>query len=385
MKQQIPHHEQVDESFEALSLPVHRASTIVFRSTREFLTRKSRLYDGYAYGLYGTPTTREVERRVAATEGGIRCLIVPSGLAAITLPVLALTQSGDELLVADCAYGPTREFCNSHASRFGIRANFVAADAAELAPYTRGNTRLVLLESPGSYTMEIQEIAKICEQAHAIGALVLCDNTWGFGSSCLFDHGVDIVSTALSKYAAGHSDVCMGSITVRDESLYRSLKDSITCLGVGVSSDDAYLVARGLDSLNVRLDEHSRRALDVSRWLRQQPGIQAVMYPADPDDDQYARYRRYFRRGNGLLSFVPCNQNLQDLERALDSLKLFRLGASWGGTNSLVAISRLGPARTVSRRFADNYILRLHIGLEAESAIRAELEVLITQLNQGGR
>ena len=381
MKQQIPHHERVDESFEALSIPVHRASTLVFQSTRDFLNRKSRLYDGYSYGLYGTPTTRELERRIAATEGGNRCLIVPSGLAAITLPVLALAQSGDELLVADCVYGPTREFCNTHASRFGINAKFLVADADELASLKGSKTRLVLLEAPGSYTMEIQDIEKICEEAHAVGALVLCDNTWGFGSTCLFDHGVDIVSTALSKYAAGHSDVCMGSITVRDEGLYRVLKDAITCMGIGVSADDAYLVSRGLESLNVRLDEHARRALDVSRWLRQQKGVQSVMHPADPDDDQYPRYRRYFRRGNGLVSFVPANQKIQDLEQALDSLKLFRLGASWGGTNSLVAINRLGSARSLSRRFADAYIVRLHMGLEDEAALRAELEVLIRQLN----
>ncbi|MFN5723292.1 MAG: trans-sulfuration enzyme family protein [Betaproteobacteria bacterium] len=373
--------EGFDQSFDALTMPVYRASTVVFGSTREFLSRRSRLYDGFSYGLYGTPTTRELEVRVAAIEGGTRSLVVPSGLAAMTAPILSLVQKGQEVLVADCVYGPTRDFCVAAEARFGMRTRFIAADAGSLLGHISSQTRLVILESPGSYTMEIQDIDMICREAHGVGALVMVDNTWGFGSSNLFEHGVDIVSTALSKYGAAHSDVCMGSITVRDEALYRALKDGVTGLGMGVSSDDAYLVARGLETLDVRLTEHARRGLAVSRWLRQQIGVETVMYPGDPNDVQHGQFRRYFRRANGLVSFIPVVQDLALLEQALDSMVLFRLGASWGGTSSLVAINKLDAARSISRQYAQHYIIRLHIGLEDEGSIMSDLQQALARID----
>ena len=368
------------QDFNALNVAVHRASTVVFETTAAFMSRRSQLFDGFSYGLYGTPTTRALETTVARIDGGTRAMLLPSGLAAVTHATLALLTPGDQVLVADCVYGPTREHCAAMLRRLGIRVDFFAPDASDIRPLMDERTRLVILESPGSYSMEIQDIAALCAQAHVGGALVLADNTWGFGNTDLFAHGVDVVSTALSKYAGGHSDVCMGSVTVRDEALFRKLKAFFAALGAGVSSDDAYLVQRGIGTLDVRLAEHARRGAAVSHWLREQPGIAAVLNPADPGDSGHARFQRFFKRGNGLVSFVPERQDLPALAAMIDGLAHFRIGASWGGTESLVALADLSAARSVRARKSGNFVVRLHVGLEPFDALLEDLRLGLDRL-----
>lgn len=364
------------ERFQSLTTPVHRASTLVFANTATFLQRKSQLFDGYSYGLYGTPTTRALEAAVADIEGGQRTVVVPSGLAAITHPLLALLKSGDHVLAADCVYGPTREFLLTVLARLGIEVTFIAADAESIAAQLRPTTRLVVLESPGYYTMEIQDIAPICEQAHAAGCLVLLDNAWGFGASRMFEHGIDLVCTPLSKYASGHSDVCMGAITVRDDALFRQIKTFTAAVGSGVSSDDAYLVLRGLETLSVRLAEHARQGLAVSEWMATQPQVARVFNPALPGDTQHARYRKYFSSGNGLFSVLLREARLPALSAMLDGYRHFRIGASYGGTHSLVAIANLDAARTAGSSPPRGYVLRYHVGLEP-------LDTLLDDLRAG--
>ncbi|MEO8120846.1 MAG: PLP-dependent transferase, partial [Rhodoferax sp.] len=339
-------------------------------------------FDGYSYGLYGTPTTRSLETRIAEIEGARRSILVPSGLAALTHPLLALLKSGDSVLMADCVYGPTRNFALRNLAPNGIEVSFVAANAASIAEQLRPNTRLVVLESPGSLTMEIQDISVICKEAHAVDALVMVDNTWGFGASQLFQHGVDIVSTALSKYAGGHSDVCMGSMSVADESLYRKLKSFATGLGTGVSSDDAYLVLRGTETLELRLAEHARRGLLISTWLAEQPQVLQVRNPALPGDEYHSRFRKYFNSGNGLISVLLKESRLERLSAMLDGYRHFRIGASWGGTHSLVALADLRPARTVAPLNHDAFIVRFHIGLEPIAALFEDLKQGLERLAQ---
>lgn len=363
-------------SFKSLSVPVHRASTLLFDSAETFLQRRANLFDGYSYGLYGTPTTRALEQRVAEIEGGSRSVVVPSGLASITHALLALLNSGDHILVADCVYGPTREFVLTVLTRLGIEVGFIPADAATITDHLRPTTRLVLLESPGYYTMEIQDIAPICQEAHAAGCLVLLDNAWGFGASSMFTHGVDILCTPLSKYASGHSDVCMGAITTQDEALFRQIKTFTAGIGSGVSADDAYLVLRGLESLQVRLAEHARRGLHVSEWLAQQPQVIRVLNPALPDDAQHARFDKYFRSGNGLLSVLLKDAKLPEISAMLDGYGHFRIGGSYGGTHSLVAIADLSNARTLSPAPGNGLVVRYHIGLEP-------LDMLLDDLGKG--
>ena len=362
--------------FKSLSVPVHRASTLLFPTTQAFLDRKTNLFDGYSYGLYGTPTTRELEQRIAEIEGGARTIVVPSGLASITHTLLALLKTGDHVLVADCVYGPTREFVQTCLSRLGIEYDFIPADAASVKPWLRSTTRLVVLESPGYYSMDIQDIAPICVEAHETGALVMLDNAWGFGASNLFLHGVDIVCTPLSKYASGHSDVCMGGITVKNEKLFRQIKTFTAGVGTGVSADDAYLVLRGLETLYVRLAEHARAGLAVSKWLSQQPQVARVFNPALPSDRQHARFVKYFRAGNGLLSIQLKHSRLAAVSAMIDGYEHFRIGASYGGTHSLVAVADLAGSRLASPLNAGGLIVRYNIGLEP-------LELLIEDLRKG--
>ena len=369
--------------FNALNVAVHRASTLVFDSTEAFLSRKDLLFDGFSYGLYGTPTTRALEERVAEIENGRRSILVPSGLAALTHPMLSMLGQGDHVLVADCVYGPLRVFCATTLERLGISVTFFRADAHSIAALLTDRTKLVVMESPGSLTMEIQEIGAVCDEAHAVGALVMMDNTWGFGSSDMFGHGVDLVSTALSKYACGHSDICMGSVTVKDEDLYRKLKRCIAGLGCGVSSDDAYLVLRGLSTLEVRLAEHARRGLELTRWLRTRPEVRAIMNPADPDDRWHERFRRYFSRGNGLLSVVLETRDMRAIARMLDGFNHFRIGASWGGTTSLVALAELSAVRSVERPPQGSFVIRFHMGLEEPvDVLFADLEAGFARLGE---
>jgi cystathionine beta-lyase len=360
--------------FEALTVPVHRATTVVYRSAHEFLNRSQRLLEGFSYGLYGNPTVKTLEWRVSEVEGGTHTMLVPSGLAAITLPLLACLRCGDHVLIADCVYGPTKEFCKGVLSRFGITHSIFPSDAGSIEPWLNDQTRLVLLESPGSYSMEIQDISVIAAQARGHGALVMMDNTWGFGRTNLFEHGIDIVSTALSKYASGHSDVCLGACTVSGPELFDRLRTSMILLGIGVSADDAYLVLRGLQTLDVRLNHHARHGYDVAKWLTTHPAVDTVFYPALETDSQHARYKRFFSGSNGVISLVLKERDPARIECFVDALRVFRIGASWGGTQSLIALTNMADARTAGRWPQGPWVIRLHIGLEPLATLIEDLE-----------
>lgn len=383
MRSQISHLQvSPPAEFRPLNTPVHRASTLTFANVQDFLKRKERLFNGFSYGLYGTPTTRELEQQVATIEGGLHCCAVSSGLLAVTQPLLSLLKQGDHILAVDCVYGPTREFCRDVLAQYGIECTFVPADAASIASWIKPNTRLVILESPGSYTMELQDTAAICEQAHAQRALVMMDNAWGFGITRWFEHGVDIVSSALSKYASGHSDVCMGSITVCDEALFKKIKSRLALQGLGISSDDAFLVLRGLQTLDVRIAEHYRRGLTVAAWLEEQTAVAKVLYPPAGDAQRNSLYHSYFSGGHGLISFVLQETQADVIAQCIDSLELFQIGASWGGTHSLVALMQPASSRPLGSWQTDQWVVRLHIGLEPMEEIMADLHQAFKLLNE---
>jgi cysteine-S-conjugate beta-lyase len=369
-------HDRLEEmpDFMGFSVPVYRASTLKFDTVEDFTNRRSRLFDGFSYGLYGTPTVRYLEQEISNLEGGKYCIATPSGLSAVNLPMLALLKSGDHLLVAQNAYGTTREFCNEFLARIGITHSLIPANADSIKSWITPATRLVILESPGSYTMEIQDMAKIAREAHEHGALVSLDNAWGLGLTRPFEYGIDIVCNALSKYAGGHSDVCMGSVTVADRGLYERLKTMSFVLGNGVSSDDASLVLRGLQTLNVRLAEHGRRSLVVADWLMKQPGVARVICPHHPDDGQYERFSHYFNGGNGLLSVILRPVPDIRVKELVERFRMFKIGASWGGTHSLVAPIRASAFPWLSEQERDSWLLRLHIGLEPFDALLHDLE-----------
>lgn len=364
------------QPYRQLNAPIYRASTVLFDDFDGMLKRMDQLYDGYVYGGFGTPTTRELEEKIASIEGGTQSLVVPSGLAALTHTLLTFCNSGEHVLVADCAYPWLKVFCKTRLSKFGIDVEYFPSSADSIASRLRPETRVVVLESPGSYTMEIQEIDTITAEAHEAGALVVMDNSWGFGISNMFRHGIDISCVALSKYASGSGDLVLGSITVKNDVLYKSLKDFAACIGAAVSSEDVYLVLRSLPSLQVRMSEHARRAERISAILASRPEVDEVFNPALPTSPYHARFKRYFRSSNGLITVRFKNNSLSNVRRMIDGFSVFGIGLSWGSTHSLLSFSRSSASRDVDKMPEGDYLVRFHIGLE-------DFEKILDDLNRG--
>jgi cystathionine beta-lyase len=323
---------------------------------------------------------------VTALSGGARTLVVSSGLAAVTHALTAFLRAGDHVLVADSVYGPTRAFCTGVLARFGVEVTFYDPLAgASVTGLLRERTRVVYLESPGSLTFDLQDVPAIAAAAHAAGAVVVLDNTWAtplnFRS---FDHGVDVEVQAGTKYLAGHSDLLVGTITTRDEALYRTVKDSVALLGDSVAPDVCYEALRGMRTLAVRLRHHERSALAVARWLAGRSEVARILHPALPDHPGHAIWRRDFAGSGSLFGVLLRTESEAGVAAMLDGLRLFRIGASFGGFESLIIPARLGGLRSVRPWAGAGALLRLHVGLEAVEDLLADLEAGFTRLNAAG-
>jgi len=342
--------------------PVERASTILFDSVAELTGSRPGLGE-YRYGLQGTATHWALAEALTELEpGAAGTALYSSGLAAITGALTAVLSAGDELLVTDSVYGPTRKFCETILKRCGATTRYydpmIGAGIAELIGE---NTRAILLESPGSQTMEIQDVPGVCAVARERAVVTLLDNTWA--TPLLFPAiaaGVDITILAATKYVGGHADVMIGAATATAEH-YPRLQTTAWDLGHALSPDDAWLGSRGLRTMGVRLKQHEASALKVARWLKEQPQVGLVLHPALPDCPGHELWKRDFRGSSGLFSFEL--RGADDAARAefVESLRLFGIGYSWGGYESLAL--PVDPVRTVSRPPANN-LVRLHIGLE---------------------
>ena len=369
----------------AVNTPVYRASTMVFPTLDDLEASAAGRYDGIGYGLHGLPTVTDLQAAMAALEGGRRAFAVPSGLAATTFPLLALTRAGERVLITDSVYGPTRRFAMNTLPRYGVDVAFydpLAGSAIEEA--MTPNTRVVFVESPGSLSFDVQDVPAIAAVAHRHGALVVMDNSWatplGFRA---FDHGVDVSVHAATKYIGGHSDVLLGVIVCNDttaDPLHRLWTD----MGVAVSTDDAFLGLRGLRTLAARLDRHQASAMRIATWLRSRNEVREVLYPALPGARGHELWKRDFRRATGLFTIVlNPGPTRDDLAAMLDRMRLFRMGWSWGGFESLVIPTDPNRLRTVSHFDAAGPCLRLHIGLEAPDDLIADLDDGLARL--GGR
>jgi cystathionine beta-lyase len=349
----------------AVNTPVFRASTMVFPTVADLEAAARGEHPGVSYGLHGLPTVTDLQAACAELEGGDAAYAVPSGLAATTLPLLALLSAGDHLLVTDAVYGPTRRFCDLHLRRLGIEVGYydpLAGAAIERA--LRPNTRVVFTESPGSLTFEVQDIPAIAAVAHTRGVRVVLDNTWAT-PLCFraFDHGVDVSVHAGTKYLGGHSDVLLGMI-VANAATRPAIHRLWTDMGVTASSDDCFLGLRGLRTLAVRLARHQQSALEIAHWLRGRPEVREVIYPALAGSRGHELWRRDFTGASGLFAVV-----LQPVEKAridalLNGMRLFAMGWSWGGFESLIIPTHPEHARTVTRWAPGGPCLRLHVGLE---------------------
>jgi cystathionine beta-lyase len=368
--------------FDPLGVGVHRASTIVFKDAATYASRGDRGHEGYSYGLYGTPTTRTLEAKLTSLEGGAWSFLTPSGQAANALAILPFLAAGDHILIADTAYPPMRDLAETDLKRLGVAVEFFDPQSPEdVAAKIRSTTKIVWCESPGSTTMEIQDLPRIAAIAHQHGVLVGVDNTWATPLNFKpLEHGADIVTEALTKFVSGHSDVLMGSITIKDMSLLKPIRSLIGRMGIGVSPDDASLVLRGFETLGVRLRHSERVALNFARRIAGHPVVDQVLHPALETFPGHALWKRDFLGSSGVFSIVFKRQAAAHVAAALDTLQVFAIGASWGGTRSLAAPMSIHGFRTATSWDGPDVILRLSIGLEDETELWTDVERLFETL-----
>jgi cysteine-S-conjugate beta-lyase len=380
------HHPAVSkDGFGSLAVPTYRASTIVYDHPQDFARRSERGLDGYTYGLHGTPTTRTLEAQLTALHGGERTVLVPSGQAAVAITMLSVLKPGEKVLIPDTAYPPVRSFCADYLSPRGIAHEvYDPLIGAGIADHIDAQTRLIWMESPGSGTMEVQDVPAIAGVARSRGVLTGCDNTWA--GPLLFKplaHGVDFAAEALTKYVGGHSDLLLGSITVRDLALRKSLKDVLRMFGIGVSPDEVSLALRGIETMGVRMAHSERVAKDFAERLRSSPAVARVLHPALPSCPGHAIWARDFKGASAVFSIVLKPEFGPRVYNAMARLKLFAIGASWGGTHSLIAPMAITADRSVRPWNPAEQVVRLSIGLEEPGELWSDLAGFLAALAEG--
>jgi cystathionine beta-lyase len=366
--------------------PLLRGSTVLYPTVAERRSLAARRGERVlTYGLGGSETHWALEDIIAAVEGGTRCAIVCSGLAAVTTPLLAFLRAGDHCLMPDSVYGPARIFSEGMLKRFGVETTFYDPEAneSEMASAMRHNTRVVYAESPGSHTFEVQDLPSIARVAHAHGAKVLMDNTWGIHHFQPFRHGVDVSIQAATKYPAGHSDILIGSITVNSEADWNTLHAGVRSLGQYASPDDCWLTLRGMRTMGVRLAAQMDAGIQIAHWLAKRPEVARVLHPALPGAPGHELWRRDFTGACSLfgIEFRP-EFSAESTHAFVEALDLFGIGASWGGFESLALPTTGFITRTASESKFKGPLVRLHIGLEDVDDLIADLEKGLTVMRR---
>ena len=358
-------------SASTVNAPVQRGSTVL-------MPNAASLYEPgqISYGRAGLQPHAALIEALCELEGATAARLFPNGVAAMSGAMMALLNAGDDVLVVDCIYDPTRRFCNKVLARFGVTTRYFhpSLSAEEVLALAVPATRMIVLESPGSLTFEIQDVPGIAALARARGILTAIDNTWGAAGLTFkpIGHGVDISVQSLTKYVGGHSDVFMGAALARDAALGQKLDEVVWHMGWCVSPDDAYLMLRGLRTLPTRLERHAASTLDIAAWLQAQPEVMEVICPALPGSRGHALWRRDFLGGNGLLTVVLTPKPQNAVYALLDALRLFGLGFSWGGFESL-AIHCDPQLKRRSLDWTPGPLVRFHVGLEAIDDLKADL------------
>jgi cystathionine beta-lyase len=366
--------------------PVWRAATILYDDVAHLRRAAgSSTHERLFYGRKGTPTAWSLADALTQMEPGAEgTMLFPSGVAAIACALMAVLKPGDRLLMADSAYDPTRAFCDKVLKGYGIETIYYdpLAGIDSILHFTHGNVRAIFLESPGSLTFEVQDIPAITAFARERGIVTLLDNTWAtpFFFPAL-SHGVDISILACTKYIVGHSDVMLGSVTATPE-LFAQIRQTAYLFGQMVSPDDAWLAARGLRTLGVRLNQHQDSALRIARWLDQQPDVARVLHPALPDCPGHEHWARDFSGSSGLFSFVLKGGDEQARAALIDGLAHFGIGYSWGGFESLALPVDPARYRTATSWQAEGPLVRLQIGLEDPDDLIADLDAGLARFRQ---
>jgi len=369
--------------FRSLAVPVYRGSTTLFEKAADIRDTWRNDETPYTYGLNGTPTSLELAARIADLEGAKHCLLTPGGQAAIALVYLAFVRPGDHVLLPESAYGPNQKLAHELLGRLQVETEtYDPLIGGGIARLMRPNTRLVWCESPGSATLEVQDVPAIAAAAKAAGAVLALDNTYAAG--VLFDafgHGVDVSLQALTKYVGGHSDLLLGSVSTCEEKLYDALGSARELLGYGASPDDCSLALRGLQTLGVRLSHLEAATLEVARWLAARREIETVLHPALPSCPGHEIWKRDFTGSASVFSIVFAEGIAPAaILGFVDALRLFRIGYSWGGVTSLVAPYFDTPrtARPYGAR-----LVRLNIGLEQPADLIADLAAALEAMGAG--
>jgi len=379
----IHHPYQPPAGFAAPQPGVFKASTVIFADSAAMRARDWKSKAGYTYGLHGTPTTFTLEERIATLEGGHHTVLVPSGLAAITLTDLALLGAGDEVLIPDNAYGPGKELARHELARWGITHRFYdPLDASALAAMQTPATRLVWVEAPGSVTMEFPDLANLVRAARSTGAVVALDNTWGAGLAFnAFEVGADASVHALTKYPSGGGDVLMGSVTTRNPALHLKLNAAHMRMGWGVGANDAESVLRALPSLPLRYAAQDQAGRTLAQWWAQRPEVAQVLHPAWPGSPGHAHWKQLCTQAAGLFAIVfDARYGRAQVDAFVDALKVFKIGFSWAGPVSLVVSYDLKAMRATPAW--QGILVRFSIGLEAVDDLIADSEQALAALNR---
>lgn len=356
-----------------VNVPVYRGSTILSGTLEEWESRKTADNPMASYGRFGTPLTRSLEDAISELEGGYRSIVFPSGLSACTHTLLGLLKAGDHVLMSDSVYGPTRIFAERVLSRLQIAVEyFDPLDPAGMAEQVKENTRVVYVESPGSLTFEVQDIPRIAQIAHSAGAFVVMDNTWATPLYFRpFEHGVDISIHAATKYIVGHSDALLGVATA-NERAWPALQASAFDFGETAGPDDIFLALRGLRTLAVRMQRHWENGVLLAERLRHHEAVERVLHPALGSDPGHALWKRDFHGASGLFGMILKPMSRHQLSTLFKSFKLFGIGLSWGGFESL-ALPVDSVTRNFGRRLPGGPMLRIHAGLESTDDLIADM------------
>lgn len=366
--------------------PVQRASTVVFDTVAEkHHATINRANKTLFYGRRGTHTHFAFQDAMTEVEGGAGCALYPCGTAAISNAILAFVESGDHVLMVDTCYEPTRDFCEIMLKKIGVETTYYDPTIGEgIRELIQDNTKVLFLESPGSITMEVQDVPTLANIAHEHDIIVMLDNTWAAGVNFSpFDHGVDISIQAATKYIVGHSDVMLGT-AVASEPYWEQLREQSYLMGQCVSPDDAYLGLRGIRTLDVRLRQHAESSLKIAQWLQSRPEVDHVRHPALETCPGHEFFVRDFTGGNGLFSFVLKTSYPRATTALLDSMQHFSMGYSWGGFESLILANEpksFTSLRTVANPHFDGTLIRLHIGLENVDDLIADLKTGLDRYN----
>lgn len=367
-----------DEYHGAVNVPPHRMSTIVFRTYEEFEKVPN---VPYSYGRAGTPSTAAFEEGIAAIEGAYRSVATCSGLSAILTALIAFAEAGDHILMTDNCYGPSRKSCEEILRRFGVDVEYYPPMiGTEIEKLFRPNTKLVFMEAPGSLTFEVQDIGAITAAAKKAGIKTAIDNSW---ATPLFfqplEFGIDISVMSATKYVSGHSDVMLGVVST-NEAVWPQVKRAALMLGLCGGSEELYLGLRGLRTLNVRLQQHQKNALDIAEWLANRKEVKSVRHPALPSCPGHENWKKYYKGSSGTFGIILHETNREKIAAMLNGMKIFNLGFSWGGFESLLFPEQPKPIRTAEVWTEEGFSLRLHIGLEDVEDIRADLDAGLARL-----